>query len=176
MIERLKIENLGVIRNAEIEFAKGFTVVTGETGAGKTMVLTALGLLCGGKADPGLVSKGAETTAIEGFFALPVAPPVEVSERLADFGASVEGDLLIISRDVPKEGRARCIVGGKSVPASVAADISEYLVTVHGQGDQARLAKPSQQRELLDRFSGQSQLALLNELSVVFAKWKDTKD
>lgn len=175
MIERLKIKNLGVIRSAEIEFARGFTVVTGETGAGKTMVLTALGLICGGKPDPGLVSKGSETTAIEGFFVLPEVSESELTEKIDDCGASAEDGLLIIARDVPKDGRARCVVGGKSVPASVAADITENLVTVHGQGDQARLAKPSQQRQLLDRFAGPIQLDLLRELGETFIKWQQTK-
>lgn len=175
MIERLKIENLGVIRSAEIEFAKGFTVVTGETGAGKTMVLTALGLICGGKADPALVSKGAKNSAIEGFFDVAsgfrTSDSKELVATLEDCGAVIDDGLLIMARDVPKDGRPKCVVGGKSVPASVASDVSEFLLTVHGQGDQTRLAKPSQQRLLLDRFAGESHLARLRELGKAYETW-----
>jgi len=175
MIERLKINDLGVIRSAEIEFSPGFTVVTGETGAGKTMVLTALALLGGAKADPGLVSSGAESAGVEGFYSLPEGENAELTQVIDECGASLDDGLLIVNREIPKEGRARCVLGGKSVPASVAGEIAEHLVTVHGQGDQARIAKPAQQRQLLDRFAGREHLLSVDELALVFANWREAR-
>ncbi|MBM3723675.1 MAG: DNA repair protein RecN, partial [Actinobacteria bacterium] len=97
MIERLKINDLGVIRSAEIEFSPGFTVVTGETGAGKTMVLTALALLGGAKADPGLVSSGAESAGVEGFYVLPEGENAELTQVIDECGASLDDGLLIVN-------------------------------------------------------------------------------
>jgi DNA repair protein RecN (Recombination protein N) len=149
----MRLRGLGVIRDAVLELGPGLTVVTGETGAGKTMVVTGLGLLMGGRSDPGLVRGGQPTAVVEGRLA--VDPAGAVAARAAEAGADLdEGDVLIVSRTVPAEGRGRAHVGGRSVPVGLLAELAEELVAVHGQSDQLRLKSTVRQRETLDRFAG----------------------
>ncbi|GAA4286307.1 DNA repair protein RecN [Georgenia daeguensis] len=159
MIEQVRIENLGVIAGAELDLAPTFTVITGETGAGKTMVLTSLALLLGGKADPVLVRRGAERAVVEGAFA--VAPDGPAAARAEEAGAAVEDGELIAARTVLAAGRSRAHLGGRTVPNAVLAEIGEQLVTVHGQSEQLRLRAPAQQRAALDAFGGEEHAALL---------------
>lgn len=149
----MRLRGLGVIREAVLEFGPGLTVVTGETGAGKTMVVTGLGLLMGGRADPGSVREGMASALVEGRIAVPADGPV--AARAAEAGAELDdGDVLIVSRTVSAEGRGRAHLGGRSVPVAVLTELAEELVTVHGQSDQLRLKSPARQREALDRFAG----------------------
>jgi DNA repair protein RecN (Recombination protein N) len=153
MIEQLRIKNLGVIRDATLDFSPGLTVLTGETGAGKTMVFRSLHLLFGGKADSALISTGAEQASVEA----DVAMPTELISRLDELGGEVEdGNIAIISRQVNSTGRSRSFAGGVSVPAGVVGELGEALVAVHGQSDQLRLTKTDQQRQLLDRYAGET--------------------
>ncbi|GCD21974.1 DNA repair protein RecN [Cellulomonas algicola] len=160
MIEEIRIDNLGVITRAHVELGPGLTVLTGETGAGKTMVLTALSLLLGGKADPATVRRGAASAAVEGRVLLPGDAPAVA--RAAEAGAELDDDgSLLLVRTVGAgsdgvAGRSRAYVGGRSVPQAVLADLAEALVTVHGQADQARLRSPAHQREALDAFVGEA--------------------
>src|SRR3954451_3924916 len=155
MLLEMRLRNLGVIADAVLEFGPGLTVVTGETGAGKTMVVTGLGLLMGGRADPGAVREGQRTASVEGRVLVDPAGPV--AARAAEAGAELDdGDVLIVSRTVSAEGRGRAHLGGRSVPAALLAELAEDLVTVHGQSDQLRLKSPARQREALDRFAGQA--------------------
>ena len=149
----MRLRGLGVIRDAVLEFGPGLTVVTGETGAGKTMVVSGLGLLMGGRADPGAVREGLPNALVEGRISVPPAGPVAV--RAVEAGAELDdGDVLIITRTVSAEGRGRAHVGGRSVPVGLLTELAEELVTVHGQSDQLRLKSPVRQREALDRFAG----------------------
>jgi DNA repair protein RecN (Recombination protein N) len=149
----MRLRGLGVIREAVLEFGPGLTVVTGETGAGKTMVVTGLGLLMGGRSDPGTVRDGMASALVEGRIAVP--PDGPVAARAAEAGAELDdGDVLIVSRSVSAEGRGRAHLGGRSVPVGVLAELAEELVTVHGQSDQLRLKSPARQRDALDRFAG----------------------
>jgi len=153
MIEQLRIKNLGVIRDATLDFSPGLTVLTGETGAGKTMVFRSLHLLFGGKADSALISTGAEQASVEA----DVAMPTHLISRLDELGGEVEdGNIAIISRQVNSTGRSRSFAGGVSVPAGVVGELGEALVAVHGQSDQLRLTKTEQQRLLLDRYAGET--------------------
>lgn len=153
MIEQLRIKNLGVIRDATLDFSPGLTVLTGETGAGKTMVFRSLHLLFGGKADSALISTGAEQASVEA----DVAMPTDLITRLDELGGEVEdGNIAIISRQVNSTGRSRSFAGGVSVPAGVVGELGEALVAVHGQSDQLRLTKTEQQRQLLDRYAGET--------------------
>ena len=153
MIEQLRIKNLGVIRDATLDFSPGLTVLTGETSAGKTMVFRSLHLLFGGKADSALISTGAEQASVEA----DVAMPTELISRLDELGGEVEdGNIAIISRQVNSTGRSRSFAGGVSVPAGVVGELGEALVAVHGQSDQLRLTKTEQQRQLLDRYAGET--------------------
>ncbi|MER5865263.1 DNA repair protein RecN [Kitasatospora sp. NPDC002040] len=148
----MRIRDLGVIDDAVVELAPGFTAVTGETGAGKTMVVTSLGLLLGGRADPALVRRGADRAVVEGRLSLP--PGSAVLERAVEAGAELDDGALLLSRTVSAEGRSRAHVGGRSVPVGLLAELGEDLVAVHGQTDQQRLLRPSRQRGALDRYAG----------------------
>lgn len=155
MIEEIRIDNLGVIGRAHLELGAGLTVITGETGAGKTMVLTALGLLLGGKADPATVRTGATSAAVEGRVTL--EPGSAALARAAEAGADLDDDgSLVLVRTVGAgtAGRSRAFLGGRSVPQTVLSELADALVTVHGQADQARLRSPSHQRDALDAFVG----------------------
>lgn len=158
MIETLRIRSLGVIAAADLEFGHGLTVLTGETGAGKTMVLTSLQLLLGGRADPAVVRTGAERAEVDGVFEVG-GPAVSTAEEL---GIEVEDGELIVSRTVARRGRSRARLGGRPVPVSTLAELGEELVTIHGQSDQMRLRRPSAQREVLDAFGGPDHAALVD--------------
>ncbi|WP_327722450.1 DNA repair protein RecN [Streptomyces sp. NBC_00490] len=148
----MRIRSLGVIDDAVVELSPGFTAVTGETGAGKTMVVTSLGLLLGGRADPALVRIGADKAVVEGRISVPAGSSVVV--RAEEAGAELDDGALLISRTVSAEGRSRAHVGGRSVPVGVLAELADELVAVHGQTDQQGLLKLSRQRQALDRYAG----------------------
>ena len=141
MLEEVRINGLGVIDDAVLELSAGFTALTGETGAGKTMVVTALGLLFGGRADPARVRPGAARAAVEG--RLQVTP--EVAREVADAGGDLDedGTVLVLSRSVSAEGRSRAFAGGRSVPVSLLQVLADDLVAVHGQADQQQLLRPA---------------------------------
>ncbi len=153
MLREIRIQNLGVIDDAVLELSAGLNVVTGETGAGKTMVVSGLGLLLGARADAGLVRTGAKKAVVEGV--VEVGPEHPASLRAIEAGGDAE-DGLILARTVSAEGRSKAHVGGRTAPVSVLAEIGELLVAVHGQSDQWRLRRPEQHRVLLDRFAGEA--------------------
>ncbi|MFG2956797.1 DNA repair protein RecN [Streptomyces sp. NPDC048291] len=148
----MRIRSLGVIDDAVVELSPGFTAVTGETGAGKTMVVTSLGLLLGGRADPALVRIGSEKAVVEGRVTVPAGASAAV--RAEEAGAELDDGALLISRTVSAEGRSRAHLGGRSVPVGLLADLADDLVAVHGQTDQQGLLKLSRQRQALDRYAG----------------------
>jgi DNA repair protein RecN (Recombination protein N) len=154
MLEEVRITGLGVIDEAVLELSGGFNVVTGETGAGKTMVVSGLGLLFGGRADPSRVRPGAERAVVEG--RLRVDPDGAVARQVNESGGDLDddGSTLLLSRSVSGEGRSRATAGGRSVPVSLLTYLADDLVAVHGQADQQQLLKPGRQRQALDRFSG----------------------
>ena len=158
MLEEIRIGSLGVIDASELELGPGLTVITGETGAGKTMIVTALGLLLGGRADSGAVRTGARAARIEGVVRADRIPGFAASVEEA--GGEVEEDRVVLARNVSAEGRSRAFVGGATVPVSVLAELAEPLVAVHGQSDQHRLLRPRAQRDALDRFGGHEVAAL----------------
>jgi DNA repair protein RecN (Recombination protein N) len=170
-LEEMRIRALGVIEDAVVELSPGFTVVTGETGAGKTMVVTSLGLLLGGRADAGLVRTGAERAVVEGRVAFAAATPA--AQRALDAGAELDGDALLISRTVSAEGRSRAHVGGRSVPVSLLTTLGEDLIAVHGQTDQQRLLQPARQRGALDRYAGETVAAPLAEYQGAFRRLRE---
>ena len=148
----MRIRGLGVIDDAVLELAPGLTVVSGETGAGKTMVVTGLGLLFGGRADPGAVRPGASTASVEG--RLRVDPAGPVAARAEEAGGELDDGVLVLARTVSAEGRSRAHLGGRGVPAGTLAELADSCVAVHGQSDQSRLLQPARQREALDRYAG----------------------
>lgn len=152
-VEEVRIQGLGVIDEAVLELSPGLTVVTGETGAGKTMVVTGLGLLFGGRADPARVRPGAARAVVEG--TLVVDPGGKVARQVEEAGGEIEDGRLIISRTVSAEGRSRAWLGGRSVPVGTLTYLADDLVAVHGQMDQQRLLQPGRQRAALDRYAGE---------------------
>jgi DNA repair protein RecN (Recombination protein N) len=154
MLEEVRINALGVIEDAVLELSPGFTVVTGETGAGKTMVVTGLGLMFGGRADPARVRPGSDRATVEG--RLRIDPAGRVAGQVTEAGGELDDDgaTLIVSRSVSAEGRSRAYAGGHSVPVSLLTYLADDLVAVHGQADQQQLLRPGRQRESLDRFAG----------------------
>lgn len=153
MLREIRIQNLGVIDDAVLELSAGLNVVTGETGAGKTMVVSGLGLLLGARADAALVRTGAKSAVVEGV--VEVGPQHPASLRVIEAGGDAQ-DGLILVRTVSAGGRSRAHVGGRTVPVSVLGELGELLVAVHGQADQWRLRQPEQHRVVLDRFAGAS--------------------
>ncbi|MEV6612161.1 DNA repair protein RecN [Kutzneria sp. NPDC051319] len=155
MLIEMRIQGLGVIDEASIELHRGLTVVTGETGAGKTMVVTGLHLLSGGRAEASRVRTGVDRAVVEGRFHTPPGTPA--AEVAANAGADPDEDgSLIAVRTVSTDGRSRAHLGGRSVPVGVLSELSEQLIAVHGQNDQLRLTRPAEQRAVLDRFAGES--------------------
>ncbi|HEY9416714.1 MAG TPA: AAA family ATPase, partial [Pseudonocardia sp.] len=169
MLAEMRIQGLGAIDDATLEPHPGLTVLTGETGAGKTMVVTGLTLLGGGRADASRVSEGAGRAIVEGRFTSD-----EQAHRIAgDVGAEPDEDgSLIASRTVGADGRSRAHLGGRSVPVSVLGRLAEAMLAVHGQNDQLRLLRPAEQRRLLDRFSGEATTEPLSEYQRVREQWQ----
>jgi DNA repair protein RecN (Recombination protein N) len=155
MINEIYIRDLGVIREARLPFKPGLNVLTGETGAGKTMVLTALGLLLGERSDAAAVRFGSSQALVEGRWS---GLPSGVEARVQDAGATLDDDELLANRTVSNEGKSRASLGGVSVPVGLLGEIGNQLVVVHGQSDQIRLKSAAAQREALDLFAQISEL------------------
>ncbi len=171
MLEELRIRGLGVIADATLQLCPDLTVVTGETGAGKTMVVAGLGLLFGGRADAGRVRAGARQALVEGRLVLAADGPGLA--RAEEAGAEFDDDgTLLASRTVSAEGRSRAHLGGRSVPVGLLAGLGDDLVTVHGQADQLRLLRPAEQRAALDRFAGPEVADLLGRQNTGFERWQ----
>ncbi|MFK0236872.1 DNA repair protein RecN [Streptomyces vinaceus] len=164
----MRIRSLGVIDDAVVELSPGFTAVTGETGAGKTMVVTSLGLLLGGRADPALVRIGAKAAVVEGRIVLRPGAPAAV--RAEEAGAELDDGALLISRTVSAEGRSRAHVGGRSVPVGLLAELADDLVAVHGQTDQQGLLRPARQRQALDRYAGDAVAVPLEKYGAAYRR------
>ncbi len=175
MIEEIRMQHLGVIADAVLPLGPGFTAITGETGAGKTMVVTGLGLLLGQRADSGAVRAGAAQASVAGVWIVPETGAV--GDIVADAGGELEpaGDgvsELYVSRTLSAEGRSRASVGGRAAPASILAALAEELVVVHGQSEQLRLKSSAAQRDALDRFGGPRIAGALAAYRAAFEAWR----
>ncbi len=157
VLSEIRIESLGAISSATAEFDRGLTVLTGETGAGKTMVVTGLHLLGGARADASRVRTGADRAVVEGRFAtteLGADVTGRIDEILDSSGADRDDDgSVIAARSVSREGPSRAYLGGRSVPAKSLSGFTTELLALHGQNDQLRLMRPDEQRAALDRFA-----------------------
>jgi DNA repair protein RecN (Recombination protein N) len=175
VLEEVRITGLGVIEDAVLELSSGFTVVTGETGAGKTMVVTGLGLMFGGRADPARVRPGAERATVEG--RLRIDPGGRVAQQVLEAGGELddEGGSLIVSRSVSAEGRSRAYAGGRSVPVSLLTYLADDLVAVHGQADQQQLLRPGRQRQALDRYAGPELHAVLTDYQRAYQRHREVR-
>jgi DNA repair protein RecN (Recombination protein N) len=177
VLEELRITGLGVIVDTTLPLTGGMNVITGETGAGKTMVVTGLGLLFGGRADAGRVRADPGRAVVEGRLRLKGAIADAVLARITDAGAEPDDDgTVMLSRTVTIEGRSRAHVGGRSAPVAVLTDVGERVLAVHGQSDQLRLLRPAEQRGALDRFAGPEHEKLLETFRETFVKWRKAAD
>ncbi|CAB0795639.1 DNA repair protein RecN [Corynebacterium diphtheriae] len=176
MLSDVTIHNLGVIPSASLELSEGLTVLTGETGAGKTMIVTGLRLLAGGRAEAQRVRSGSSQAVVEGRFLLDSVAPesAEMARAVvsAAGGALDENGEVIVSRTVSAQGRSRAHLGGRSVPAASLVEFSKEVLTIHGQNDQLRLLNSDRQRDALDRFS-QKISALMTVYSEAYRAWKN---
>lgn len=170
MIETLSIRSLGVISNAQLELQPGFTAITGETGAGKTMLLTGLGLLLGERADSSVVRSGEKQLLVEGRIN---SSDSQLHAKLAELGAEVSGGEILINRTVTTDGRSRAAIGGASVPISTLNSVAQELVTVHGQSEQIRLKSIAKQRQALDEFGGEKLATAFASYSQVYTQFKE---
>src|SRR6266536_3627786 len=167
MLGELRIRDLGVIDDARLEVSPGLNVLTGETGAGKTMVVDALALLLGERADPGAVRAGRAAALVEGRLA--TDDDGQVAAALAAAGAAEEEGEVVVARQVLAEGRSRAQLQGRMATVAAIAEVVRPLVEIHGQHEFQRLLRPAVQRELLDRFAGDKVLALRYQLEEIEA-------
>jgi DNA repair protein RecN (Recombination protein N) len=167
MLEELRIHALGIIDSSILELGPGLTVVTGETGAGKTMIVTALGLLLGGRGDAGAVRIGAKAARVEGV--VDARELTAFRERVEEAGGEVEDGRVLLARSVAAEGRSRGFVGGAAVPVATLGEVASPLVAVHGQSDQHRLLSARAQRDALDRYAGADVAHLLEDYRAAHA-------
>lgn len=175
MIEEMRMRGLGVIDDAVLPLGAGFTAITGETGAGKTMVVTGLGLLLGQRADSGAVRAGASQASVAGVWVVPEKGAV--ADIVADAGGELEPidharAELYVSRTLSAEGRSRASVGGRAAPAGVLSALADELVVVHGQSEQLRLRSAAAQRDALDRFGGAPVASALQAYAAAFERWR----
>ena len=173
MINDLRIQNIGVIEDVSLEMSDGFTVLTGETGAGKTMILTAFQMVVGEKIDSNLVRANEKSAVVEAFIQVP--KDKDVLDRLVELDIVIEDGGTQLSRTIAKEGRGKIILGGRSIPSATLEEITQSSITIHGQGDQVLLNKSSYQRDLLDQFAGNKHLEVLSEYQGIYAKFNETK-
>ena len=169
-LEEISIRNLGVIESAHIDFKPGLNVLTGETGAGKTMVLTALSLVLGGKADSDRVRTGTDRLIASGRFAL----GEEMRSVLSDLDAEIEDGAVLISRTVMADGKSRIQLGGTSSTAGKVSEVGESLIEIHAQSSTQRLTKPAYIRSLVDSYAKNSQL--LKTMSDCFLQHQELMD
>ncbi len=171
-LEEISIRNLGIIEQSELELGRGLNVLTGETGAGKTMILTALNLVLGGKSDSSLVRHGSERLVATAQFSV----TKESKEQLDEIGAEVDGSSLIVTRTVNSDGKSKASCGGVTVPAGTLAEVTEPLIEIHGQSANSQIVKPARQRELLDRFGGAVIASVLSEYQETYSEYLELKE
>lgn len=174
-LEEISIKNLGVIDTAVVELKPGLNVITGETGAGKTMVITALSLVLGGKTDSDLVRKGSDRLSVTGRFELSDPIDSALGSFLAEQDLTIEDGEILMSRTVSAEGKSRAQISGTPQTAGTLAALAEHLIEIHGQHGTLQLSKASRQRELLDRFGGVELMEKFSIYKGVYEKWIDTQ-
>jgi DNA repair protein RecN (Recombination protein N) len=169
MFDEIRICGLGSIAEAVLELHPGLTVLSGETGAGKSSVVRAFGLLAGGRADVGQIRSGSSSAAVEA--RLVVAPDGPIAARVHELGGELEGASLLIARTVALDGRSRAFVGGRAVPVGLLAELVGGLLALHGQSSQLQLRAAGAQRSLLDRFAGAPVLEPLEAYRAAREQW-----
>ena len=170
-LEEISIRNLGIIDSSSLELSKGLNVLTGETGAGKTMILTALSLILGSKSDSALVRHGSERLVASATFSIPESLRATIEDR----GGFIEDGALILSRTVNNDGKSKATASGTTVTASALSEITEPLIAIHGQSANTHIVKSTRQRELLDLFAGAPLHHKLTTYLEIFQQYNDLK-
>lgn len=174
MLTELIVENLGVIDRVEVTFDTGSTALTGETGAGKTLLVTALGLLTGGRADRTIVRAGSESTRVEGMFVVPADHPAVT--YLEDANTTDDGTVeIVLGRSVSADGKSKARVDGRIATLSTVAALGSELIEIAGQNEHHRLGSTGEQRALLDGFAGEAVVALAAEVALKVATWREAR-
>ena len=175
-LEEISIRNLGIIEESRLELGKGLNVLTGETGAGKTMILTALNLVLGGKSDSALVRTGSDRLTATAVFSIPKQISADFSGALSEGDIEVDDSQVIFSRSVTAEGKSKALCNTSTVPANLLSELSQYLIEIHGQSANTQLVKAARQRELLDRFGGERVNVHLKSYSDIYGSYLDLKN
>ena len=168
MLRRLQVRNLAVLAGGDVELARGLNVLTGETGAGKSLVVDSLALLAGARAASDAIRDGADVLAVSGVF----DRDREVDARLRESGLEVEGDELVVRREIGREGKNRIFVDDQPVTLRLLQEIAPRLLRIHGQRDEQALVEPGLQRRWLDRSGGAEGEALLAKVEAAFRDWQ----
>ena len=158
MLRLLSVTNFATIEQLEIELVPGFSVLTGETGAGKSIIVDALSLLLGGRADVGMVRSGARQSRVEGIFLLRGDMSQGINVALAEYGIDVPEEEIILAREVNLDGRNTCRVNGRIVSLTMLTSLAQYLVDIHGQNQHLSLLRVREHMDILDKFGGLWQL------------------
>jgi DNA repair protein RecN (Recombination protein N) len=174
-LEEISIRNLGIIEESHLDLGRGLNVLTGETGAGKTMILTALNLVLGGKSESSLVRTGADRLTATATFVTGNSVSPELQTSLNDCDATIEDGQVIFSRSVTADGKSKALCNGSTVPASVLTDLSQHLIEIHGQSANTLLVKATRQRELLDRFGGEKIASLQSSYLTIYESYIEAK-
>lgn len=173
-LEEISIRSLGIIDQSTLELGKGLNVLTGETGAGKTMILTALSLVLGGKSDSSLVRTGSDRLVASAQFVLPKANS-EISSIADESGADISEGSLVLTRTVNSDGKSKAVAGGTTVPAATLVNFADHLVEIHGQAANHQIVKSARQRELLDRFAGSELAKAMSAYQGALSTYNDLK-
>ena len=174
-LEEISIRNLGIIEESHLDLGRGLNVLTGETGAGKTMILTALNLVLGGKSESSLVRTGADRLTATATFVTGNSVSPELQRSLDDCDATIEDGQVIFSRSVTADGKSKALCNGSTVPASVLTELSQHLIEIHGQSANTLLVKATRQRELLDRFGGDKIASLQSSYLTIYESYIEAK-
>lgn len=174
-LNELTIRNLGVIEEAAIEFAPGLNVLTGETGAGKTMVVTALSLIAGGKTDSDLIRLGCERLSVAGTFSLPERPTTNLEGLLSEHDPEIEDNSIILTRTINREGKSKASLSGAPTTSSTLATFANELIEIHGQHGALALTRSSRQRDLLDNFSGDRARDAISKYQVAYENFREIR-
>ena len=175
MIEELRIQGIGVIDEALLSFSPGFTVITGETGAGKTMILSGLELLRGARLDSGQLRDANSGAEVDAVVTLDDAHRSAVTSVLDEMGVPLDDDAIIVRRTVATQGKSRAHIAGRPVPLSALGDVWAALLAVHGQADQARLREATWQRVVVDRFGGPALAGQLKAYEQTWQQWQQVR-
>ena len=173
-LEEISIRSLGIIDQSTLELGKGLNVLTGETGAGKTMILTALSLVLGGKSDSSLVRTGSDRLVASAQFVLPKTNS-EISSIADESGADISEGSLVLTRTVNSDGKSKAVAGGTTVPAATLVNFADHLVEIHGQAANHQIVKSARQRELLDRFAGSELAKAMSAYQGALSTYNDLK-